>query len=71
MKQKGEGDKEGEEKIDVTVKISGDILQQVMTIRSDREKITGKPTSIAELVREAIRFWYKLKHQEGGSQIGK
>ena len=66
MKQKRKGDKGGGDKVDVTLKIFGDALQQVMTIRSDREKTTGKPVSIAELVREAIRFWYKRKHQEGG-----
>lgn len=56
---KGEGDD-----FDVTVKISGDTLQQVMTVRGDREKGTGRITPIAELVREAIRFWYKRKEKE-------
>lgn len=48
----------------LTVKISGDTLQQVMTVRGDREKVTGRITPIAELVREAIRFWYKRKEKE-------
>ena len=43
---------------DVTVKITGDILKQVITVRGNREKTTGRITSIAELVREAIECWY-------------
>ena len=59
--KRGEG--EGKD-FDVTVKISGDTLQQVMAVRGDREKVTGRITPIAELVREAIRFWYKRKEKE-------
>lgn len=46
------------EKKDVTVKISGNALKQIMAARGEREKHTGRITSIAELVREAIEFWY-------------
>jgi len=45
----------------VTVKISGDTLRQVIVVRGEREKYTGQLTSIAELVREAVRYWYKSK----------
>ena len=63
MSEKGERDKGGEKNIDVTVKIAGDVLQQVMTVRGNREKTTGRITPIAELVREAVRYWYKRKEQ--------
>ena len=55
MEEKGKGD------FDVTVKLSGNELKQVMEIRGRREKRTGKPTSIAELVREAVNLWYNSK----------
>lgn len=55
MEEKGKGD------FDVTVKLSGNELKQVMAIRGKREKHTGKPTSIAELVREAVNLWYDSK----------
>ena len=42
---------------DVTVKISGNTLEEVMAIRRKREKATGRIISIAELVREAIDCW--------------
>ena len=64
MREKGKRDKGEGETFDVTVKVSGDTLQQVMTVRGDREKVTGRITPIAELVREAIRFWYKRKEKE-------
>ena len=54
-KKRGE---EGGSNIDVTVKISGNALKQVIIVRGNRERITGRITSIAELVREAIECWY-------------
>lgn len=51
--------------LEITVKISGDTLQQVMTIKDNREKTTGRITPVAELVREAIRYWYKTTGKEG------
>ena len=45
--------------IDVTVKLSGDTLRHLMVERGNREKAIGKITSITELVREAIAFWYR------------
>ena len=55
-KEKEEG--EGASKYDVTVKISGDALKQVMAVRVKREKRTGRITSMIKLVREAIECWY-------------
>ena len=46
--------KGGEE---VTVKLSGDTLKQLISVRGAREADTGRITSIAELVREAIACW--------------
>jgi hypothetical protein len=63
MSEKEKRGKEGGSNIDVTVKIAGDVLQQVMAVRGNREKSTGRITPIAELVREAIRYWYKRKEQ--------
>jgi len=61
--------KEEEEKgeqgdFSVTIKISGSTLRHVMAVRGEREKYTGRLTSIAELVREAVRYWYKSKGME-------
>ena len=56
--EKGQkGRKEGND-FDVTVKISGEALKQVMTIRGSREKKTGKITPVIEIVREAIGVLY-------------
>ena len=55
------GEKGEQGRGEVTVKLSGNELKQVLEIRGRREKHTGKPTSIAELVREAIRDWYNSK----------
>ena len=43
----------------VNVTIGGETLKQVMTIRGNREKETGRITPVAELVREAIGYWYE------------
>ena len=59
--QKG---KERESNFDVTVKISGNALKQIITVRGNREKHIGRIISIAELVREAIECWYDLEGQE-------
>ena len=62
-----ENEKRGKEErsnIDVTVKISGSALEQVITVRGNREKMAGRIISIAELVREAIECWYDLEGQE-------
>ena len=49
--------KKGEE-FDVSVKLSGAALEKVMHVRNEREKGTGRITSIAGLVKEAIDYWY-------------
>ena len=67
MSEKEKRGKEGGSNIDVTVKISGSALEQVITVRGNREKMTGRIISIAELVREAIECWYDL---EGGAVDG-
>ena len=59
----GKSEKKGEEGQketipELSVKISGEPLRQVMAIRGDREKKTGKITSATEIVREAIERWY-------------
>lgn len=64
MSEKGKGDKKGKENIDVTVKISGSALEQVINVRGNREKTTGRIISIAELVREAIECWHDIEGQE-------
>ena len=56
--KKGEGVKGEEEYFDLSVKISGEALGQLMAIRADREKKTKKITSATEIVREAIRVLY-------------
>ena len=43
---------ESEERI--TVEISGPILRAAMDLRAKREKDSGKPTSLAGVVREAV-----------------
>lgn len=53
--KKGQG---GEE---VTVKLSGHALTQVISVRGERENSTGRITSIVELVREAIDCWYDVE----------
>ena len=55
-KEKG---KEEEGEYYVTVKISGEPLKRVITVRSNREKKMGRITPVAELVREAIDFWFE------------
>ena len=55
-KKGGEGQEE--KPFELSVKISGEPLKQLMTERGKREKKTGRMTSISELVREAIDFWY-------------
>ena len=59
--KRGKGERNN---IDVTVKISGVTLEQVITVRGNREKTTGRITSIVELVREAIECWYDLEGRE-------
>jgi hypothetical protein len=56
-KKRGEG--QGGKTIELSVKLSGEPLKQLMIERGRREKETGRMTSISELVREAIAFWYK------------
>ena len=62
--QKGEEGEEGESN-DVTVKISGIALKQIIAVRGKREQTTGRITTIVELVREAIECWYDT---EGGNK---
>lgn len=38
----------------ITVEITGPILQAAMELRAIRERDSGKPTSLAGVVREAI-----------------
>lgn len=64
MSAKEKRDKERGSNFDVTVKISGSALKQVIIVRGNREKKTGRITSIAELVREAIECWYDLEGLE-------
>ena len=64
MGEKGKRDKEGKRNSDVTVKIAGNALRQIIAVRGDREKTTGRIISIAELVREAIECWYDLEGQK-------
>ena len=52
--KKGQKEEKASNGFDVTVKISGEALKQVMSIRGNREKKTGKITPIVEIVREAI-----------------
>ena len=58
MSKKGEEEK-GEGQYTVNVGIGGETLKQVIAIRGNREKETGRITPVAELVREAIGYWYK------------
>jgi len=48
----------------ISLKISGEALKQLIAIRSERERRTGKITSMTELVREAINL---LNCERGGS----
>ena len=58
MSEKGEEEK-GKGEYTVNVTIGGGTLKQVMAIRGNREKETGRITPVAELVREAIGYWYE------------
>jgi len=62
---KEEREKEAVNAVNVTVKVSGVALEQLISVRGKREKSTGEITSIAELVREAIDCWYNGKVGEG------
>ena len=64
----GKNEKKGEEgqretTPELSVKISGEPLRQVMAIRGDREKKTGKITAATEIVREAIEYLYKVQRK--------
>lgn len=65
MEEKKKEGKEGQGGFDVTVKISGTALRQVMAVRGEREKHTGRISSIAELVREAIDCWHDGEAEAG------
>ena len=58
MSKKGK-DEKGEGQHIVNVGIGGEALKQVMAIRRYREKETGRITPVAELVREAVGYWYE------------
>lgn len=47
------------ENLDISMKLSGATLEKVIVMRGKREKQIGKIVSIAELVREAIEYWYE------------
>ena len=64
-KSEKKGKEGGEEPTpELSVKISGEPLRQVMAIRGDREKKTGKITAATEIVREAIERWYKGSYEK-------
>lgn len=56
--------KKGQGGGEVTVKLSGHTLKQVISVRGGRERDTGRISSIAELVREAIDCWYDGEQEE-------
>ena len=47
----------------ISLKISGESLKQLIAIRSERERRTGKIITMAEIVREAIG----ILSERGGS----
>ena len=57
--EKKEEEEEEEKTSELSVKLSGEPLRQLMTIRGNREKETGKITSATEIVREAIGVLYE------------
>lgn len=48
----------------VTVKIEGSHLKYLLEIRAEKEKEMGGIMTIAELVREAIEYWYNGRGNE-------
>lgn len=60
MSEKSEEGK-GERGYTINVTIGGETLKQIMTERGKREKQTGRITPVAELVREAVGYWYEKR----------
>ena len=57
-KEKKGGKGQEEKPFELSVKISGEPLRQLMTIRGNIEKQTGKITAATEIVREALNVLY-------------
>jgi len=55
------GKEEKDEKNDgrITVEISGKVLRRTMALRAKREKVEGKPVSLAKVVRDAVTEEYR------------
>jgi hypothetical protein len=64
------GKEEKDEKKDgrITVEISGEVLRRSMALRAKREKVEGKPVSLAKVVRDAVTDEYK-RVVEGEEEI--
>ena len=64
------GKDEKDEKKDgrITVEISGEVLRRTMALRAKREKMEGKPVSLAKVVRDAVTDEYR-RVVEGEEEI--
>ena len=63
---KDEKDEKKDERI--TVEISGEVLKRTMALRAKREKMEGKPVSLAKIVRDAVTDEYR-RVVEGEEEI--
>jgi hypothetical protein len=52
----------------ITVEISGEVLRKTMALRAKREKMEGKPVSLAKVVRDAVTEEYR-RVVEGEEEI--
>lgn len=53
----------------ITVEISGPILRAAMDLRAKREKESGKPISLAGIVREAVLAQHREEIDEGKEAV--
>jgi hypothetical protein len=64
-----ESEKEGKKESRISVDISGHILEATMDLRAKREKASGKPASLAGIVREAVLTLHREEIGEGKEAV--
>jgi hypothetical protein len=62
-------EKEGKKESRISVDITGSVLMAAMEIRAKREKESGKPTSLAGIVREAVLTLHREEIGEGKEAV--
>ena len=60
----GKEEKDEEKDGRITVEISGEVLKRTMALRAKREKMEGKPVSLAKIVRDAVTDEYRRVVEE-------